>query len=383
MRYLNYIRVFSKRLFLKPLYILILFMIPILAFSIKYFSLREDTALNIAIYNEGNEERTVGMTDYLLALDGNIKFHKCSSTDEVYDRVKYRKSDSGFIIPADLSERAEKGVTLGAIACITSPGSTMFTVAKEFVITAFLQTYSFDILLDCTINSGDFSDMSEEQIQSELFDYYNQNLVSDKVFYFNYENDYVQAENISLVPNLLINSAVGIFALFIFITSLAGTITLYKDCSDGVFVLYKPLQKAMLSFLDIAIPTFACYVIIIIASVIGSFSENILIDLIRGLGFIFLCTGICLILKNLIKSSTLFASSLPVLLIGSMLFCPVFIDMSVFIPRLSTLKYLFPVTYYLNCQNIFSSAILLLCGIVFSIIAIIITYRTEKYYNGL
>ena len=383
MKYLNYIRIFSKRLLLKPLYILILLLIPILAFSIKYFSLREDTALNVAIYNEGTDERTLGMVDYLLALDGNIKFYECSNSDEVYDRVKHRDSDSGFIIPKDLSERAEKGVTLGSIICVTSPGSTMFTVAKEFVITAFLQTYSFDILYDSTINSGDFSDMSKKQIRRELFDYYNKNLVSDKVFYFNYENDYVQAESISLVPNLLINSAVGIFALFIFITSLAGTITLYKDCSDGVFVLYKPLQKAVLSFLDIAIPTFVCYVTIIMASVIGSFSENILVDLIRGLGFVFLCTGICLILKSFIKSSTLFASSLPVLLIGSMLFCPVFIDMSVFIPRLTTLKYLFPVTYYLNCQNIFSSAILLLCGIVFSIISIFTSYRMEKYYNGL
>ena len=383
MRYLNYIKIFSKRLLLKPLYFFILLLIPILAFTVKHFATTEETSLNIAIFNEGTDELTTSMADYLLSLDGTVRFYECSDKDEVFERVKHRKSDSGFIIPSDLSERMKKDVTLGVITCIVSPGSSLPSVAKEFVVTAFIETYAFDILNHYTINSNHFPDMSDEEIEKELYKYYNQHLLSEETFYFNYENDYQEAKSISLVPDFLINSAAGIFALFIFITALAGTITLYKDCSDGVFVLYKPFQKAVLSFIDIGIPTFVCYLVVITASIIGAFSENILVDIIRGMGFVLLCSGICLILKSFIKSSTLFGASLPVLLIGSMLFCPVFVDISAFIPKLTSLKYLFPVTYYLNCETIFYSAILLLCGILFSIISIFTSYRMEKYRNGL
>lgn len=383
MRYLNYIKIFSKRLLLKPLYILILLLIPILAITVKHFSTTEESSLNIAIFNEGTDELTTDMVDYLLSLDGTVRFYECSKKDEVYERVKHRKSDSGFIIPEDLSERMKKDVTLGVITCVVSPGSSLPSVAKEFVVTAFIETYAFDILNHYTINSKHFPSMSEEEIETELYKYYNQHLLSEERFKFNYENDYQDAKSISLVPDFLINSVTGIFALFIFITALAGTITLYKDCSDGVFVLFRPFQKSLLSFIDIGIPTFICYLVAIITLITGSFSENIVLDIIRGLGFVLLCSGICLILKSFIKSSTLFGASLPVLLIGSMLFCPVFVDISAFIPRLTSLKYLFPVTYYLNCEIIFHSAILLLCGILLSILSIFISYRMEKYRNGL
>ena len=383
MRYLNYIKIFCKRLLTKPLYIIIILLIPILAFSVKHFSNKEDTSLNIAIYNEGNDELSEGMTNYLLELNGTVHFYECDNADEVYDRVKHRKSDSGFIIPADLSERMEKDVTLGAVKCVISPGSTMPSVAKEFVITAFIQTYAFDILRDYTINSGDFSDMSNEDIEKELREYYNKYITSDDTFKFNFKNDYIKAESISLVPDLLISSTSGIFAVFIFITALAGTIMLYKDYSDGVFVLYKPFRRSILAYIDICVPTFICLIVVMFGTLIGAFSDNIIIDSIRGLGFVLLCSGLCLILKNIIPSATIFGSALPVFLIGSMLFCPVFIDISIFIPKLTTLKYLFPVTYYLNCDNYLYSTILLLCGIVCSILSILITYRMEKYNNGL
>lgn len=358
-------------------------MMPVLAFSVKYFSTIEETSLNVAIYNAGNDEASNSMTDYLLNIDSNINFHECNSEEEVIDRVKYRKSDTGFIIPADLTSRMEQDVTLGAITCIDSPGSIMPSVGKEFVVTAFLQTYSFDILKDYTISSGDFSDMSDSEIEKELFEYYNKYLISDQTFKFNFANEYEESKSISLVPELLIDSTEGIFALFIFITALAGTLMLYKDCSDGAFVLFKPLKKSILSYIDICTSSFICFIVVILGTIIGDFSDNIIMDITRGLGFVLLCSGICLIFKTLIPSATIFGASLPVFLIGSMLFCPIFVDVSAFIPKLTSLKYLFPATYYLNCVTFLSSTVLLLCGIVLSIISIFISYRMEKYKNGL
>lgn len=378
MKYLNYTKIFAKRLFTKPFFIIIFLLVPILSISVKHFTTTEDTSLNIAICNEGNDEASIKMINYLLELNGTVRFYECNTKEEVISRVKHRKSDSGFIIPYNLTQRMEQDVTLGAIECIISPGSTLPSVAKEFVITAFLQTYSFNILADYTIKSGDFPELSDEEIKSELYKYYSEYLISDKTFKFNYANEYEYSKSISLVPDMLINSTDGIFALFIFITALAGSLMLYKDISDGVFVLYKPYTKSALAFIDILVPTFTCFIIVMLGTIIGSFSNNIYIDLIRGLGFTLLCTGICFILKNLIPSPTIFGATLPVFLIGSMLFCPVFIDIAAFIPRLTTLKYLFPISYYLICDNFIYSTILLLCGIVVSMISILINYRMEK-----
>ena len=53
-------------------------------------------------------------------------------------------------------------------------------------------------------------------------------------------------------------------------------------------------------------------------------------------------------LKLLIKKSETVYELMPVLVLGSLLFCPVFIRIETYLPAAALLQKLFPVSYYLN-----------------------------------
>lgn len=386
MRYLTYFLMLSKRLFKKPSFILILLLMPVFSFAVMHFSITEESNLNIAIYSEGNDELNKSMAEYLVGIDGLVSFYQCSSANEVYSRVKNRTSDCGYIIPDELSERLEKNVLLGAIESVTSPGSTMSALANEFVITSLLNNYAFDILKDLTIESGDFKNMSDDEIERELYSYYETYLFSDKTFTFEYENVSDEfSDEIDIIPDFLINSVYGINALFIFISALAGTLMLYNDSKNGIFNIFKPLQKALLQYFVILIPTLVCVVITIFNSFILEGFNNVLIQLFKSLGYALLCSGCCFLLKQAIHSVVIFSSALPVFIIGGMIFCPVFIDISIVVPKLTTIKYLFLPTYYLISNNFSTTLILMICGIFISAISVLISHRhysSVKRWNG-
>jgi len=64
--------------------------------------------------------------------------------------------------------------------------------------------------------------------------------------------------------------------------------------------------------------------------------------------YVLLVCGFSYLLKLIVKSGTDICVMLPVITIGSLIFCPVFIDASKFIPFISCINKLFPPFYYLN-----------------------------------
>ncbi len=379
MRYFSYFYMFCKRLLKKPSFLIILLLMPLFSFAVMHFSTTEQSDLNVAIYNSGNDSLSDSMEDYLLNLDGMVSFYKCSSKDEVYDRVKSRESDCGYVLPKDLSKRMEQNVKLGAIESVRSPGSTMTSFANEFVITALLDTYSFDVLNEYTLESGDFPDLDNKEITAELHKYYEQYLFSDKTFNFNYMNDSNSfVDKVELVPEFLMHSTYGINALFIFIAALAGALMAYKDKENGLFTIFSPARKAYLQYIDILAPALICSVVAIIGSCILEGFDKIFMLSFRTICYVILCCGVCAILRLIVPSAISFAAFIPILIIGSMILSPVFIDVSIFIPRLSVAKYLFLPTYYLNFNGFSTTLLILLCGILISIAGFLLSYRSEK-----
>lgn len=379
MKLLNYFLIFCKRLQNKPSFLFIILLIPISSFLIMHFSRTETTGVNVVIYADDSDTLSSEMEKYLLDFEGIINFESVNSAGEVYDLVKTRKADCGYIFPKDLTERLADNVKLGAIESVSSPGSTMTAVANEFVITAFTNAYSYDLLKEYTLNSEDFAGYDETEIDHKLRAYYEKYLISGDTFSFEYENEHDNyVGEIDIIPELLIHSACGICALFIFISALAGGLTVYKDKSMGIFSVFKPFSKALLQYMDIFAPTMICGMAALISIMIMEGLHDLPIDILKTMGYIFLCSGFCFVLKLIIPSPVIYASSLPVWIIGSIIFCPVFIDIPALIPKLTTFKYLFLPTYYLNSATFSTTLTILICGIVISILGILTSYRLEK-----
>ena len=354
-------------------------MIPIFTILVTYFTKSEKSSIDIGIYNKGDDALSNSMEDYLTSLDGMVNFIPLESEDELTEDIKKRKLDCGYILPAEFTKRLEDNVRLGAIRAIRSPGSSMASVADEFVITAFLNTYSYDILKNYTINTGDFSELDSDEISQELLALYQKYLISDETFRFTYENssnEYI--DDIELIPALVTHSVIGINALFIMIAGLAGALITYKDKKSGIFTIFSSKDQAVFGFFDVFAPILLASTVTLISLTVTFGIDTLPMTFLRLIAYMMLVAGFSYLVQTVVKSSVIFASFMPILIIGSLVFSPVFFDLSVLLPKLSVLKYLFIPTYFICFKSILPVAIILASGLLLSALAITLSYRMEK-----
>ena len=338
-----YMKMMCKRHLRKISFCIILLMIPIFTILVTYFTKSEKSSIDIGIYNKGDDALSNSMEDYLTSLDGMVNFIPLESEDELTEDIKKRKLDCGYILPADFTKRLEDNVRLGAIRAIRSPGSSMASVADEFVITAFLNTYSYDILKNYTINTGDFSELDSDEISQELLALYQKYLISDETFRFTYENssnEYI--DDIELIPALVTHSVIGINALFIMIAGLAGALITYKDKKSGIFTIFSSKDQAVFGFFDVFAPILLASTVTLISLTVTFGIDTLPMTFLRLIAYMMLVAGFSYLVQTVVKSSVIFASFMPILIIGSLVFSPVFFDLSVLLPKLSVLKYLSP-----------------------------------------
>lgn len=374
-----YMKMMCKRHLRKISFCIILLMIPIFTILVTYFTKSEKSSIDIGIYNKGDDALSNSIEDYLTSLDGMVNFIPLESEDELTEGITKRKLDCGYILPADFTKRLEDNVRLGAIRAIRSPGSSMASVADEFVITAFLNTYSYDILKNYTINTGDFSELDSDEISQELLALYQKYLISDETFRFTYENssnEYI--DDIELIPALVTHSVIGINALFIMIAGLAGALITYKDKKSGIFTIFSSKDQAVFGFFDVFAPILLASTVTLISLTVTFGIDILPMTFLRLIAYMMLVAGFSYLVQTVVKSSVIFASFMPILIIGSLVFSPVFFDLSVLLPKLSVLKYLFIPTYFICFKSILPVAIILASGLLLSALAITLSYRMEK-----
>ena len=134
----------------------------------------------------------------------------------------------------------------------------------------------------------------------------------------------------------------------ILISGLFGAVKWFEDEKRGLYSSFNSEAKVMIGFISILAPT----VLMALSGIVTIYLSNTYTYMSRefiamGLYVLLVC-GFSYLLKLIVKSGTDICVILPVVTIGSLIFCPVFIDISNFILFISWINKLFPTFYYLN-----------------------------------
>ncbi len=343
------LRLFIKRLLNKVSFILILCLLPVLSLGLKYLLKDAAITIRVGLYNEDNGSSADYIIHRLSKNPEGITFREFSSKDEMLDSVRTRKYECGFVFSEDFSERLSEGDTTETIQLFVSPGTAAGSIAAEYVYSEIFTLYAFEEFMEFigTRTYLSFSPNELSSLRERLQPVYSEYLNSDKTFSFEYKTPAGIIKDTSIMlPDYILGSASGIAALFIMLGSFAGTVHLYRDSRKGIFYALPARTRTLCKLADIFSGAFLTALSGLLTITICNGLETLPGTLIHLPVYTVICTIYCYLLYKLLPDVRIFSAVMPILIMGSIIFCPIFIDFSVVLPAVKYLKWGFLPTYF-------------------------------------
>ena len=347
MRYLIIKWLFIKRLIKNPAFVCILIIMPLLVTVFNKVNTTEEKRILVGVYNE-EEALSKLVCENLKNKDGFIKFLIYKSKEEMIEGVETKKLECGYIFPPDFKERLDNYKIKRCITCIESPSTILSSISDEVVFASIIRAYGKYIAVNFAKENNVYvgDGISNSDNISKNYERFN---VPGKTFYIDYkyiESD--RANSAEVKDKTMTYTIHGIVSILILISGLFGAVKWFADEKKGLYSAFNTVEKIIIGFISILAPA----VVMALSGIVTIYLSNTYTYMSRefiGIGlYTLLVCGFSYSLKLMVKSGTDICIILPVITIGSLIFCPVFIDVSKFIPFISYVNKFFPTFYYLN-----------------------------------
>ena len=379
MRYLIISWLFIKRLIKNPAFICMLIIMPVLVIMFNKVDTKEEKRIFVGVYHEADYlSKTI--CENLKVKDGYIKFLVYDNKDKMIEDVETKKLECAYVFPIDFKDRLDNYIIKKSITCIESPSTILSSLSDEVVFAGIIGEYGKNIAVDFAkennIFVGDGTKSSDNIVRN-----YEKFNTPENTFSIDYE--YIEADGINLIEikdKTTTYAIHGIISVLILISGLFGAVKWFDDEKKGLYSSFNSKGKVIIGFISILAPT----LLMALSGIVTIYLSNTYTYMSRefismGLYILLVC-GYSYLLKLIVKSGTDICVILPVVTIGSLIFCPVFIDISKFIPFVSRINKLFPSFYYLNGINNGGRGFLLMMfvALVLIFIGVIINFIKQK-----
>jgi hypothetical protein len=266
--------------------------------------------------------------------NSSIEFIEYTDKDAFKDSVTSRSSECGYIIPSDINENLLSGNKNESVTTYVSPSSVLTPVINEAVYAALFNELAPGALYDYLVKYSSVKDDMNDVSYEDSYALYKRLLGSGDTFSVKILLD-EEAGPLGRSEGSL--NARGIFSLLALCGALAGALKFYglKDNSffNSIFCRFSCILTPLL-------------INVITAEAFSVFSGSGFHP-VRSTLFILTTTVMIYTLTLIIKNRTLFSAFIPVYLSLCLIFTPVFIDVTSFLPSLRFITYLFTPVYYI------------------------------------
>ncbi len=344
----------------RPAYIFLLILIPCSMWFFSNFHIFNDSIeISAGICLSGENEMNSMLLSKLTDGDFIVNYIAYDSVDNMKRDVLNKTLSCAYVIPDNLENLMDNDTAEKSIQLITgSQNALVYSLSNEIFFSQLIKIYGRNILLDF-IQTDDLmnqhtgilaeSDNSPEAIINDYYDYY---LDSDSTFHVVFEvlSD-TDEDAISDTKTIQASSSVfpvrGIFAILVFAAGLFGSMQYLIDKKKHTFSIMNKRLKICSAlfypFIYTALTGISCLIALYASHTVypgdGTFF--------RMAVYIIITTLYCMVLSAIIRNSSLMAGAIPVLIIMSLVICPVFVNLAPLIPAVKILRHLFPVGYFL------------------------------------
>lgn len=342
----NYL--YIKRCFKKFSFILLLLSIPILCLVLKYKTSNDDKSIKAGIYIDEHSEYSNQITNNLVNDYDSVDFEICDNLKTLKKNVANGTYETGYVFAKGFKEKVENCETKEMVLVYSSPGTITNALTNEYVFSEIFKIYCIKELINYINNDSAFKKNDLSNLSEQLIPIYKDYLKSDETFSFEYINPKDSTtDNTDLFNSYVLLSIKGVIALLIMFASFMGTLNLYKDDKVGIFYAFSGIKRRLAKMSEIFSVTLLASVTGLITIYICNLSDGLVIEILRLLFYTIICTVYCYIIYTFNKNQYVFMSLIPILTLGSIVFCPIFIDFSELIPFVKYMSWMFAPKYYL------------------------------------
>lgn len=372
--------ILSCKRYLKRLpFLFLLILLPAGAFFIRQTEKTGDDSICIAVCALGTGENDLGkqLEQALISrkeTDGMFRFYSCDTEEEVKDEVASRRAECGYVIEAGLEKKEAGKDWKNGIRAYRAPSTVADSIASETVFSVLTEIYDKEILENYIQSGRAFDFLGEKNSQArmeagkEALERYEKWYDSENLFHFQYvyedggetvldfknsgrngnqekqgiSRDKGESEEESILP------VRGITAVLIFTAGLYGAVLLGEDERKGLFLPLSvkkrlPCQTASLAG-AVMLTMISGFLALWSSGSLGSPVMEFALLMVYGVEVVFFS----LLLKMLLRSPKIVACTIPFFIMGSLIFCPVFVDAGKWIEGAKIVEKLFLPSYYLR-----------------------------------
>lgn len=325
MRFIKILLIYIKRQLKNPSFFVGAALIPLLLPLALNFSTGGEQGLKAGVF--GGDEQVCSA---LAKSEGIVEFEIYRSEEELTRDVENASLNCGYILPSDMYT-AFKENRHGAVTCLKSPSSMLVRVSNEALFSALSSLYANRVASDYMAEKGiKYSEKRLEEYSKSYIE--NKNATYIEYSYGSERKDEKKTEPLS-------DTLLGLTGLYILLGGVLSVNLWIKD--EKRFV---PLGCFNVAASELVLTLWG-------GCVLFAYRGFDMETALRLAVFAVLSFAFCIILKSLCKKVSVICGALPVIVCGSLVLCPVFIDISAFAPALSAAGYIFPVFYLLGSMK--------------------------------
>ena len=335
----------TKRFFKKPVFILILALIPLLVVALNIVANQDSGVASVALVQENKEDKLSSeIVEDLLSENSIIRYVQ-SDMNESEELLKTGKVDSVWIFSDDFQKRTDKVAVSQSesnylVKIIEREKTASLLLLHEKLYGTLFKYCSESLYLNfATENVDELKEKTEEQ----LMEYYDDIHTDETLFEYLHIGSDTSSQSIN-EENYLVTPLRGIFSILIILCGLAVSMLFQKDVSKGLFswVPYRtaPVLACVYHYIPIIIISALSLISLIVVGLTGSILREILMIILYSL----CCTIFCMIIRLLCGNIKVLSVLTPVIVVALFAICPVFYDFQ----SLWAIQMIFPTFYYLK-----------------------------------
>lgn len=342
-----WLKLIAKRLLKNPMFVTTLILIPAIVLGIRFFVGNTDTLLRVAVYTTPSSHDTTGqmLVKYLLDHSGSaVTFYQTDSETELQKDVAEGYAACGYIVPELLDEKITGFQTdrKPIVKAIHQKNELRTKIIDELVYSGIYKFLSFDIL------NGFINKRVDSDVSQELTDMYNAYLGTQAFFEYEMADGSKNKILNQSDASYLLLPIRGMTAVLLLLAGMTGTLFWYGDREKNVFAWLCEKERRSIQLLYLLAPVLLAGAAGLSAIFLTGISSSIFNELLCMSLYLFALVAFCHLLNILLPRLTWMLAAIPLFTAGSLIVCPVFIDLSATIPIFRYIQKLTPVSYYLN-----------------------------------
>lgn len=341
-RLLMWYIMFSKRLFKRYSFIVILLMIPVLIPVAKTAMSEDSGMVTVALCMEDSTDETAAeVIKTLTEEESVVRYRVFDEKDAAIEAVRKSEVDAVWIFSEDLRSKIEAFATRQSkkpfVDVIQREETTSLGLAREKLYGAMYSYIAFDVLKGYSYMKFTTPMELPERTLEQM--YLGTDEYGDIINIKRLDSD----EVVTLNKNFLTIPLRGLLSLVIMLCGMASAMYFIRDCAEGKFDWLSPKKRLAPAFGSCLAATSAASIAVFLALFISGIFESLGREVLSMFLYMIASAGFSLVLCVLFSSAGKLGATIPFFMIVMIVLCPIFFNLNFLKP----IQHMLPPYYYL------------------------------------